>query len=292
MKNINLITHCENGVRLFLVVMLPFLLSSCYTVLKQSSDYYSEFDQKSISKDSAAQIAGDDMAQAKDDSTIKKDEETDNETTIVNNYYGSAWGGYPYSRWSLSLGYGYYPYYTGWYDWGYYPSWDYWYWGGCYYPTVYTGRYRPYYPYYDFTPVYPNARRNFGGRHYVTQTSGIGLVGSSYGRNSTVSSSQRRYKTGSSETTKNNKTVSRHGRRQYRSGNNAAGPTKKATNRKQQRTYRNDKSFARAFENAARSQSSRSVHSASTSRSSSGSGGGSHASAPRSSGGGGRSYRK
>ncbi len=304
MKTINL--HTRSGKRILLCMALPLLLSGCYTVLKQSGGYYSEFDQNSAAKDTALQISDDDSALAGNESEPADNNDPGNgeendDQTIVNNYYGSAWNGYyhPYGRWSLSIGYGNYPYLGGWYDWGY-PSWDYYYWGGCYYPTIYTGYYRPYYPYYhtNLSPVYSYSRRNYGGRHYVNQ---VGLAGgtraSTAGR---VSSGQRQYKTASSTSgKKTGKAAVRNGRRQYRSGNNVSGPTKKSrgASRTARKASNRDQSVKRGLENAARSQSGSgtatqgSSGGGSASRGSSNSGGGSRATAPRSSGGG-RSYRK
>ena len=114
MKNNDLSTHSGNAAKYCLIIAVPFFLSGCYTVLKQSSEYYSEFDQKSIAKDTVTQNVADETMQPQDDAAdqySKKDEEADDQATIVNNYYGSAWGGYryPYSRWSLAFGYGYDP---------------------------------------------------------------------------------------------------------------------------------------------------------------------------------------
>lgn len=297
MKNTDLITR-GNGI--LLCMALPILLSSCYTVLKQSGGYYSEFDQNFAGQDTALQKGDDDSALVRNEAEPPDNGDEEYDDQIINNYYGSAWGGYyhPYSRWSLSIGYGY-PYYGGWYDLGY-GSWDYYYWGGCYYPTVYSGYYRPYYPYYNNISPYSYSRRNYGGRHYATQ---IGLVGGS--RASTagrVSSGQRQYKTASSTSgKKTSKAAVRNGRRQYRSGDKATGATKKSrgSSRTVRKASNRDQSVTRGLENAARSQSgSRSANQGSSgsggrsvSRGSSGSGGGSRATAPRS-GGGGRSYRK
>jgi hypothetical protein len=299
MKNVGFVTRGGNAVKYGLMIAVPFLLSGCYTVLKQSSEYYSEFDQKSVPRDTTSRNVADEMTALKDnaaDHDSIKDEEADDQTTVVNNYYGSAWGGYPYSRWGMSFGYGYSPYYSGWYDWGYYPSSDYWYWGGCYYPTGFGGYYRPYYPYYNFTPVSPYAHRNYGGRHYATQAGGIGLIGHSYGGNLVHNNSggtQRTYKTGTASTsTRTDKAAATKGRRHYRSGDHASGPTKKVRSGSSGgRTYGNNKSVTRAFENASRNQSGRSFTNSST-RSSSGSSRGSNQSAPRSGGGGGRSFKK
>jgi hypothetical protein len=280
MKNPKSITQSRNGLLFCPLIIVPFLLSGCYTVLKQSSDYYSEFDQRPVARDTSYQndkIESDSAEIVKAD--VKNSEE-DNET-VVNNYYEG--GYYPYRDWWG--GYGYYPYGLG-FGFGY----DYWYWGGCYYPTLY-GHYRPYYPYAHGYGGFP--RRTFGGRYYVTQPAFVGARYASVGGRSIAGAgaSQRSYKVGASATTNRTSRVSRSTPRQYKSGGSASGPARRSqTTARNQKSSRASGRTSGAFAKASQSHSvARSGNTGG--RGSFGGGGRSGGGSPRSGGGGGRGGR-
>lgn len=186
----------KTGLQLAGMLFSVFAFSSCYTVLKQSGEYYSEFGQgfrdtsvvamEEVSPtDSVAEEEGTDSGQAEN-----------SETVIINRYYYDSpwWSGYGYGYpgryWAVSVGYTWYP--TYWYQ-----PYDYYYWGGCYYPS-YPGYY-PYYPdpWYVPSPPYSSNsyRRNYGLRHDALNisSSGINRINSA---NITPVLSQRQYNTG------------------------------------------------------------------------------------------------
>lgn len=115
-----------------LLFIMSLALSGCYTVLRQSGEFYSEFATDSALEESQSEGSIDDLGPA----------DSDEAYTVYNTYYTPPYG--LYDPW----GYAYRPYYYGAYasliiDPWYY---DYYYWGGCYYPGLYP-HYVPYYPY-------------------------------------------------------------------------------------------------------------------------------------------------
>lgn len=182
----------------FIWILSIYVFSGCYTVLKQSGEYYSEFGSDSSEKTAATTdqfIPADTLAEETDSTSAP---EEGSETVVINRYYydyspwWSGFGyGYPGRYWAVSVGYSWYPVY------GFYPY-DYYYWGGCYYPA-YPGGYYPYYPdpwYYHPGPSYPNysSRRNYGLRHDVLNTSRAGGIHSAAGITPVLS--QRTYNSG------------------------------------------------------------------------------------------------
>lgn len=299
----------------FALIFIAFTFSGCYTVLKQSGEYYSEFGQDTSNK---PQETNTDLPQSDSIVTEEEGEAVDSgENTgnvIINRYYYDSpwWAGYGYGYpghyWSVSLGYTWYPL-------GYYPY-DYYYGGGCYYPS-YPGYY-PYYPdpWYNPGTSYPSysSRRNYGMRHDAFNSPRSGL-----NRTHSISSatviSQRQYNSGttaksnSTSIAQNKKAVkeTKKNRRSFRakSDNTASTPVEKRIKSKGeqsgQRTYKEvdvpkkNKSFQQGFENA-KSHFARNDNQSSNSSNARSSSGGSNSS--RSSGGrsaspnvGSRSYR-
>ncbi|MBX7152355.1 hypothetical protein K1X84_11985 [bacterium] len=278
-----------------------FSLSGCYTVLKQSQEYYGEFGDQAAQSNSEA-IDDSMVVTEYDEQVVAPD---DAQTVVINRYYASPWWRpWPYaSGWSLAVGYSWYPSYTYWYD----PYWDYYYWGGCYYPTHYGGWYHHYYPqpWYDGgSPYYSN--RSYGQRRYNTFTNsqnpllpGISTIsaGSAYGGRSYKTSSasnvsdvksgskdknvskgtQRKYKSGSKTAAKpaTEKKAKSGSERKFNNGSKKSGDSKRSNN--SDRSY---KSSTNSWGNGGASRSASSGGSQSKSNS-----------APRSSGGG-RSYKK
>jgi hypothetical protein len=259
------------GFPLIALLSSAFIFSSCYTVLKQSGEYYSEFGQNSSDK---SEVTGEDLSQP-DSLAVVEDSSADlaenPETVIIDRYYYDSpwWSGYGYGYpgryWGVSIGYSWYPTY------GYTPY-DYYYWGGCYYPA-YPGYY-PYYPdpWYNPGTYYPSytSRRNYGMRHDVLNSSGSGFI-----RMNSISStsvlSQRQYNTGTNAGSKsttaaqNKKTVkeTKQNKRRFntKSGTTASKPVEKANTgnnkRSGKREYKevdipknNNQSMQRGFENA------------------------------------------
>lgn len=258
--------------KLSLVIFSVFLFSSCYTVLKQSGEYYSEFGQDSPD---TSNVAKEDIFP---EDSITEGEETaydqaeSSETVIISRYYYDSpwWSGYGYGYpgryWAVSVGYTWYP--TYWYQ-----PYDYYYWGGCYYPS-YPGNYYPYYPdpWYVPDPVYSSNsyRRNYGLRHDAlnVSASGINRINSA---NVTPVFSQRQYNTGttagskSTASTQSKKEVkeTKKNRRRFntKSSTTAARPVEKKNTGKSvssgKREYKevdlpknNNRSAERGFENA------------------------------------------
>ncbi len=139
------------------VFLAGFLLSGCYTVLKNSSEYYSEFDtsnkKREIKRDTLI-VQNEWETEEYADSVEYPEEEYVEETAggktvIINRYYNDPWFSwnnynpyyYPHYGWRVTIGWGAWPAY---YD----PYWynPYWhsgyYWGWCCYP----GYYDPWYP--------------------------------------------------------------------------------------------------------------------------------------------------
>ncbi|KAB2880000.1 hypothetical protein F9K33_06725 [bacterium] len=259
------ITVIKGGAALIAFIFFTFFLSSCYTVLKQSGEYYSEFDQEPSdkSKETNADIIQSDSLDAEDDSASDQDEYA--ETVVINRYYyDSPWWagyryGYPGSYWSVSLGYTWYPA-------GYYYPYDYYYWGGCYYPS-----YPGYYPYYSDPWYSPgtsytaySSRRNYGLRHDALNTTGSGQNRIN-AINSTAVISQRQYRSGTTAksdmtaVSKNKKEAkaTKKNRRRFNtnSATTASKPVEKKTGNSGQRNYRevdvpknNNKTFQQGFE--------------------------------------------
>ncbi|MBL7996556.1 hypothetical protein JNM05_14410 [bacterium] len=248
-------------------IFFTFFLSSCYTVLKQSGEYYSEFGQElpDKSNDTNVDIIQKDSLGAEDESAGDTDEYA--ETVVINRYYyDSPWWagyryGYPGNYWSVSVGYTWYPA-------GYYYPYDYYYWGGCYYPS-----YPGYYPYYADPWYYPgtsytsySSRRNYGLRHEALNTTGSGL-NRIHSINSTAVITQRQYNSGttaksdgttSSQNKKEAKATTKKNHRRFNtnSATTASKPVEKKAGNSGQRTYRevdvpkNNKSFQQGFESA------------------------------------------
>lgn len=148
--------------KMILPVVLSISLTGCYTVLRESSEYYSEFSDDDVS----------DSVETEDtDDTIRYDDP--DQTVIIQRYYSSPWCPpyYPYSGWWVSVGYvpGYVHVVDPLWHWSYYYyGYDY-YWNGCWYPTAYAG---PDY-YYNPRPHYPvyGERRTYGLRASTVNTS-------------------------------------------------------------------------------------------------------------------------
>ena len=250
-------------------LLVTFLFSSCYTVLKQSGEYYSEFGQETSDKFKETNIDSTSSDSLETDEEIAETDQSDNTGTVVINryYYDSPWWsaaygyGYPGPYWAAGIGYTWYL--------GYYPY-DYYYWGGCYYPS-YPG-YHYYYPdpwYYpgSSNPTY-SFRRNYGLRHDALNSTGLNGIQTI--TSSTVIS-QRKYNTGttaransttSSQNTKTVKATKKNRRRFTTKSSSTASRVveKKATStggKSGQRKYKevdipknNNKSFQQGFENA------------------------------------------
>lgn len=285
-------TNIKNGLTVSLLVILTLVWSGCYTVLKQSGEYYSEFSPNSTERTEPDQT--DSLAAEEDTASVS----TESESVIINQHYYNYspwWGGYGYGYpgryWSVALGYTWYPVY------GCYPY-DYYYWGGCYYPA-YPGYY-PYYPdpwYYTPSPHYPSysSRRNYGLRHEVLNTSGFVRVNSA---SPATVFSQRQYRTsatsGSSTVAQNKNEIreTKKNRRRYNSKsnnttsravektvtvkNNSTGERQykevdipKNNNRSEQRGFENAKShFSRNENSGSRSYNDNSSRGGNSSRSS------------------------
>lgn len=206
--------RAKAGLQLSGVIFLVFAISSCYTVLKQSGEYYSEFDQSSSDTSAASTEEISPTDSITEGEQTDADETENSETVIINRYYYDSpwWSGYGYGYpgryWTVSVGYTWYP--TYWYQ-----PYDYYYWGGCYYPS-YPGYY-PYYPdpWYVPSPIYStnSYRRNYGLRHDAMNisTSGINRINSA---NVTPVLSQRQYSTRTTAGSKS--TVSVHPKKEVK----------------------------------------------------------------------------
>ncbi|MBL7960101.1 hypothetical protein JNL27_07665 [bacterium] len=258
------ITVIKGGATFIAFIFFTFFLSSCYTVLKQSGEYYSEFGQgpPDKPKETNADIIQSDSLSAEDESAADQDEYA--ETIVINRYYyDSPWWagyryGYPGNYWGVSLGYTWYPA-------GYYPY-DYYYWGGCYYPS-----YPGYYPYYSDPWYSPgtsytaySSRRNYGLRHDALNTTGLGQ---NRINSITAVMSQRQYNSGTtaksdvtavSKNKKEAKTTKKNRRRfNTNATTTASKPVEKKAGNSGQRNYRevdvpknNNKAFQQGFESA------------------------------------------
>lgn len=159
-----------------------FAVSGCYTVLKQSNEYYQEFD------DGSGEYAAD-AEEAEEDSVMEEGTDEDQpQTTIYNRYYYGyhPWSypgfGYYYSpyRWTVAFGWTYWPpYYYGYYD----PWWDYYYWGNCVYPRYWWHGGWP-----GHGGLTYNVQRNYGVRQYRTRSFNPVPVGGSISSGSSLSS--------------------------------------------------------------------------------------------------------
>lgn len=218
---------------LVFVIAGSMVLPGCYTVL-QKSGYYSEFDDTSETVEMTEDVAEID--------TLGTDAaDSDNQTIIINRYYDGPWydnyGYYPY-RWTVGLGYGFWPYYyAGYYGWPYvgvyYSPWwnDYYYAGWCYYPRHYYGYYGHGYGHHGrwFDDDY-NIRRTYTGRRTTMTGSGGALTGGSYSGTATSvretsdgsRSSGKALNKNSSRKTGTKKAV-RDGQRQTRIKNDGSG---------------------------------------------------------------------
>jgi hypothetical protein len=145
----------------FLPVVLAISLTGCYTVLRESGEYYTEF------RDNDYEVS-DSVETENAQETVY--EEPD-QTVIIQRYYNSPWCPpyYPYSGWWVSVGYapGYVHVVDPLWHWSYYYYGNY-YWYGCWYPSIYTGP-----DYYYPRPHYPvyGGRRDYGLRTPVVNTS-------------------------------------------------------------------------------------------------------------------------
>ena len=288
------------GLQHIVVILSVLFFSSCYTVLKQSGEYYSEFGQNSLDTSDSAIEGISPKDSIIDGEETAYDEAENPETVIINRYYyDSPWWtgygyGYPGRYWAVSVGYTWYPSY-------WYQPYDYYYWGGCYYPS-YPGYY-PYYPDPWYVPGHSYSsnsfRRNYGLRHDALNTSALGInrINSS---NVTPVFSQRQYNTGSTagskstvsaQTKKEIKETKKNRRRiNTKTGNTASRPVEKRNtgnntasgkreykevdlpknnHRSSERGFENAKShFARTDNQSSRSYNDNSSRSGNTSRSS------------------------
>lgn len=141
----------------FLILLVALSINGCYTVLKSSGNYYSEFSSNNSEESGSVET----------DTTEENAPEPEPKDIIINNYYAddywaspwyvSPWGHYRYGYypygWSWSVGYGWYdPWYDPYYNYN----------GWCYYPTT---------PCYDPLPGYSSStdrQRLYGQRYNVT----------------------------------------------------------------------------------------------------------------------------
>ncbi len=194
-----------------LIVFFSLSVTGCYTVLKNSSDYYTEFDtsggKKEITQDTVIiqnEYGSEDYAETEysDTSNYSEDltEETSGDrTVIINRYYNDPWGwnyynpNYPYSGWSLGIGWGIYYYDPYWYNpywhsgyyWGYYPAYHYYPW--YHHNHHWTGDWNGYSHYnrrdygmrrYQLNPVSPGGSGVFmGGGSRMTTTGAVEVSG-------------------------------------------------------------------------------------------------------------------
>lgn len=204
-------------------VAITGIFSGCYTVLKSSGEYYSEFEESSSKRSQETYNNNDSMTDTSETEQTVTDSDDQTGTVIINRYYYDSpwWAGYGYAYpgryWAVSIGYTWYPY-------GYYPY-DYYYWGGCYYP-VYPGYY-PYFPdpwYYPGTPgsVY-TSRRNYGLRHEA-----VNAFNPNFNRvTPTTALSQRLYNSGTNtgKATAQNKSAVKETKKSRRRFNNQSRVT-------------------------------------------------------------------
>lgn len=245
------------------------LLTGCYTVLQQSSEYYSDFDTQSknrITRDTLIvqnEWESESTSSAESDTEFTEESSTGNKTVIINRFYndpwyfGVSWGNlypyyHPYWGWRVSIGWGNWPVY---YDpYWYYPYWrPGYYWGWCCYPVD------PWYPPYWWSGgrwTYSHyERRNYGMRRYQFNPVTPGGSGVFVGGRSTTTagavqvnegSSRRVYRDGSTvvnepkdETT--TVTARSGNQRKYKSGEATKnGGTKTATGSKERRQYKDN----------------------------------------------------
>jgi len=195
--------------KLILLSVFGFAMAGCYTVVKESKTYYSEFSTEKQTEQSAPV----EDTTATEESGVADQKESgdyDSDHVIVHNYYNydpwySPWYGptWYHPGWTIGISYTWgYPDCDPWY--GCYPS-SYYYWGGCNYPVVYGGGYYPYYPvpWWGHTNRTSSAR-NYGMRRYATNQVNPAFPGIYSGTNVTAGAigGGRAYKTDASGATK------------------------------------------------------------------------------------------
>lgn len=189
--------------KLIALLMFSLIWSGCYTSVRQSGGYYSEFDHADAKQPEIAetQPTDDDSTNQDEDTASSYDEDRD---IYIQNYYGPEYP-YPYGYWTPGWVNYHHPYYYGagvyfgphvrlayvgtYWGYGYYdPFYDsYYYNGWCYYPTGYG--------HHDNNPIQPSQRRSYGGRRIYSASStptiqGISVASAGGG------STQRIYRTG------------------------------------------------------------------------------------------------
>ncbi|HNM14901.1 MAG TPA: hypothetical protein PKJ64_09055 [bacterium] len=172
--------------KILTVLVFSLIWSGCYTAVRQSGGYYSEFDHADAKQPEITQIqpSDEDSSDQDEEVTPSYDEDRD---IYIQNYYGPEYP-YPYGYWTPGWVNYRHPYYYGagmyfgprvrlayvgtYWGYGYYdPFYDpyYYYDGWCYYPTGYG--------HHDNNPIHPSQQRTYGGRRVYTASSTPNLPG-------------------------------------------------------------------------------------------------------------------
>lgn len=286
MKTNNFLSGFKPGWTWGLFMLLSLSLSGCYTVLKNSSDYYSEFDtsdkKKEVIQDTLIvqteyESESGEYADTTEFEDAQAEEASGSKTVIINHYYDDPWGWnyynpyYPNYGWRVSIGWGAY-YYDPYY---YNPYWHSGYYWGWYHPPVY---YDPWYYHHNWYGGGSGGgyshyqRRDYGMRRYQLNpvTPGGSGVFTSGGSRSTTTGAVSTTGGGQGRTYRDNGTtgtvsrdegsrVEKSGKgsqRKYRSGDKIKpGPTgtKEKSGRNEGRKFKDNDNQKRDNDNSSRS---------------------------------------